>query len=394
MAKGAPRRVLTGVKGEAVRRLEDYVRDLERDLEQVTADLAAVTLAAGVSSFKGRTGAVVPATGDYTAGQVTSAVADTRQVIAGTGLTGGGALSSNVTLTVDSTSVIASTQLSRSVTANQTLPTNQQCVVSGWLEIAAGVQLTLGDGSCVELTGPALGRTTWNALKEPTKAHPDDQEFDGSWPPAGWSLWDPNALLNATRTEGGFLRIKNLRISPTQNRGVYRACPTAPEWSVWMKHGNHGLQATTTDEWGGGVFIAADIAGSPTTAKFASVENVNYVTGASYGWAVEGDTWNNYLRGGGAGIGSPSYSLFTPPTVYTRIGYDGINFYAYWSMDGVSWVHLGTVAKTFTPLYAGFACHNVTGALVTTYHYVDFYRVKVGPGSATLDTDLFLGARE
>jgi hypothetical protein len=52
-----------------------------------------------VNSFNGRTGAVLPTAGDYTAAQV-GAVPTTRQVIAGTGLTGGGALSADVTLSV------------------------------------------------------------------------------------------------------------------------------------------------------------------------------------------------------------------------------------------------------------------------------------------------------
>ncbi|HEY1242228.1 MAG TPA: hypothetical protein VGF16_16805 [Bryobacteraceae bacterium] len=52
----------------------------------------------GVSSFNTRTGAVVPAKDDYTVAQVSGAVPNTTQVIAGTGLTGGGSLSGNVTL--------------------------------------------------------------------------------------------------------------------------------------------------------------------------------------------------------------------------------------------------------------------------------------------------------
>jgi hypothetical protein len=55
--------------------------------------------AGGVASVFGRTGAVVAQSGDYTVAQVTGAVPNTVQVIAGTGLSGGGALSGNVTLT-------------------------------------------------------------------------------------------------------------------------------------------------------------------------------------------------------------------------------------------------------------------------------------------------------
>lgn len=91
-----PRSVLPGPVGAALRRLEDFVRELSRRVD------AAGTGGGGgaVSSVFARTGAVVAATGDYTAAQVTGAVADTRQIIAGTGLTGGGTLAADRTLTV------------------------------------------------------------------------------------------------------------------------------------------------------------------------------------------------------------------------------------------------------------------------------------------------------
>lgn len=54
-----------------------------------------------ISSVFGRTGAIVAQAGDYTAAQVTGAVPDTRQIIAGAGLSGGGALSGNVTLSAN-----------------------------------------------------------------------------------------------------------------------------------------------------------------------------------------------------------------------------------------------------------------------------------------------------
>jgi hypothetical protein len=65
--------------------------------------------AGGVASVFGRTGAVVATTGDYTVGQVTGAVPNTTQVIAGTGLSGGGALSGDVTLNQAADSVLQKT---------------------------------------------------------------------------------------------------------------------------------------------------------------------------------------------------------------------------------------------------------------------------------------------
>jgi hypothetical protein len=60
--------------------------------------------AAAVTSVFGRTGDVVAASGDYTAAQV-GAVPVARQVLAGSGMTGGGALSADVTLSAQVSSV-------------------------------------------------------------------------------------------------------------------------------------------------------------------------------------------------------------------------------------------------------------------------------------------------
>lgn len=54
-----------------------------------------------VRSFFGRIGDVMPQTGDYTVAMVTGAVPDTTQIIAGSGLSGGGPLTSNVTISLD-----------------------------------------------------------------------------------------------------------------------------------------------------------------------------------------------------------------------------------------------------------------------------------------------------
>lgn len=54
-----------------------------------------------VQSVFGRQGIITGQAGDYTASMVTGAVPDTRQIIAGSGLTGGGALTGNVTLSAN-----------------------------------------------------------------------------------------------------------------------------------------------------------------------------------------------------------------------------------------------------------------------------------------------------
>jgi hypothetical protein len=54
-----------------------------------------------IQSVFGRAGIITAQAGDYTAAQVTGAVPNTRQIIAGAGLSGGGALSGNVTLSAN-----------------------------------------------------------------------------------------------------------------------------------------------------------------------------------------------------------------------------------------------------------------------------------------------------
>jgi hypothetical protein len=71
--------------------------------------VAAAGAATAVTSVFSRTGDVVAVAGDYTVAQITGAVPSTVQVIAGPGLTGGGALTGNVTLNAAVASVFGRT---------------------------------------------------------------------------------------------------------------------------------------------------------------------------------------------------------------------------------------------------------------------------------------------
>lgn len=75
-----------------------------------------------VTTIFGRSGVVVATTGDYTAAQVTGAVPNTITVSAGTGLTGGGDLSANRTL---SFAAIAANSVWANVTGGSAVPTVQ-----------------------------------------------------------------------------------------------------------------------------------------------------------------------------------------------------------------------------------------------------------------------------
>lgn len=212
--------------------------------------------------------------------------------------------------------------------------------------------------------------------------HADDQEFNGSSVPSGWSELDNQSVLTEAYANG-FMQLTSSTHATSHVRGMYRACPPEAEWSIWAKCNVIGVPAATV---ACGVFVAADIVGSPTTAKVATCGiAMTSTTGAN----AFGQTWTNYNTGATT-FGTPGL-LSWAPWGYVRFGYDGTNFTTWVSNSGLEWIRLGTVAKTFTPLYAGIFVQNSTGA--TCYHMVDFYRVKAAAGASGAAAGLFMGNR-
>jgi hypothetical protein len=109
-----------------------------------------------VDSVFGRIGVVVAAVGDYNVTQVTGAVPDTRRVIAGAGLTGGGALTSDVTLVANVKTVFGRT--------GDVVLTQADITAAGGVaatrKILAGVGLTGGGDLSVDRTLAVVDDTT------------------------------------------------------------------------------------------------------------------------------------------------------------------------------------------------------------------------------------------
>jgi hypothetical protein len=110
--------------------------------------LQGISVSSPVASVFGRTGAVVAAAGDYTAAQVTGAVPNTVQVIAGSGMSGGGALTGNVTLNAAVTSVFGRTG---AITLTPSDITGSQGVIQS-RNINTGAGLTGGGNLSTDLT--------------------------------------------------------------------------------------------------------------------------------------------------------------------------------------------------------------------------------------------------
>jgi hypothetical protein len=121
--------------------------------------------AAAVSSVFGRSGAVLAQAGDYTAAQV-GAVPTTRQVLSGTGLTGGGPLSTDITL-----AIVADSTNQRVVVSNAgaAIGTRRQInFIQG-----ANVTLTVADDAANNWVSVTIASATGGGFSDPTTTKGD-----------------------------------------------------------------------------------------------------------------------------------------------------------------------------------------------------------------------------
>lgn len=149
-----------------------------------------------VQSFNTRTGSVMPQTGDYTVGQVTGAVPNTRQIIAGAGLAGGGPLTADVTISLTAggfvpptTQIIAGYGLTGggALTGNVTLAVLAGMFALQTTQVIAGAGLT-GGGS---LSGPSVTL----ALSSGAFVPPTTQVIAGYGLSGGGPLSGPSVTL-------------------------------------------------------------------------------------------------------------------------------------------------------------------------------------------------------
>lgn len=258
------------------------------------------------------------------------------------------------------------------------------------VESSGPTTLTLGsvaDGQLLKRSGSSIVGSSpgnfWSVDAAPESPHSQDQEFDGNSMPSGWAEWDVGGLITPSFGDG-FAKFTNLSSGSVQSRGIFRTCPADAEWSIWARVSYSIVQAAPTTI---GVFISEDIATNPTTSKIAFC---GFDTGSS-------GTSSQASRATGPGyVGTltnvASFGTANSHCGYARIGYDGTNFTFFASLDGLTWLSLGVaIAKTFTPTHAGIHLRNASGN--TSYHHVDFYRVKAGAGSAGVGAGLFGGRR-
>lgn len=432
--KGLPRRVLEGPEGQAIRRLEDYARELERRLaalelrlatdesgglvpsgaaggdlsgtypnpkvvalESATTRVAVASATAptagqvltatsgtaanwqtpaagGVTSFNGRSGAVVPATADYTGAQVTNT---------------SGVVGTEVSDALDTLNAAKANITPRVTADNYTIPTNQALVVPLSLEVGAGTIFEVSDGALLDVSGTGDARSqftthspgrVWHPKGFVASRSPLDDLFDrgtaGDWD-YKWRKFDPNAVLTQSidaNLNMGKLVIANGSAANDRAGAMLQAIP-ASEFVVYVKmHGSHTGQSANGLLFG--IILGPDLLSAPTSAFVTGEINVSS-TSSTIRSAVR--TWTN------------STLISTTPNTYNisaqglRMRVNGTSWDVDASVDCRTWVRINNTSPmtaAFTPAYVGVFASDEDNNNTPETVWVDAFQVISGAGSS------------
>jgi len=251
---------------------------------------------------------------------------------------------------------------------------------TGSITFAAGSGITLTtnastDTLTIASSGGGGGSTysQWDAMAPPATANALDDEFTGSL--TGWSTWNPGSVTFSaqTKTDQQMLVLDCATVPGDRLVGIYKSAPTNPgrdyTYAFWSKVSWVSLDVS--DYPNVGIFIAEDIAESPTTAKAWNC----VIAREGSRFQARAQAWNNYTWFNGASA-NDIYRSFSYLRI--RVSYNNsTNTTTYnfdHSGDGVGWYQL--VERTYAGElpYIGFIMNNVYGS-DNIQGWCDFFRV-------------------
>ncbi len=248
------------------------------------------------------------------------------------------------------------------------------------LTLVAGSNITIttdagADSITINAAGGGGGTTynQWDAMAPPSSSNALDDEFTGSL--SGWSTWNAGSVTFSATTETAqqMLVLECATVPGDRLVGIYKAAPTASSgdytYAFWSKVSWVSLDAS--DFPNVGIFIAEDIAGSPTSAKAWNC--VIAREGSTF--QARAQIWNSYTSYGGATVNNiyRSFSYLRIRVSYASSGNTTTYNFDH-SADGVGWYQL--VQRTYTGHlpYIGFLMNNVAGS-DKLQGWCDFFRV-------------------
>lgn len=229
------------------------------------------------------------------------------------------------------------------------------------------------------VTHAGLGGVVWSPDVPPTSPSSLDDEFTAGSLDGKWAEWDPGSILTTSIDTAR----KSLKLASTYNGvgnawgGIYQAVPGGGV--AYTAYTKMGLLAGNRQSVA--LFVAADVAGAPTTADFRGIE---VVAGTLGGGACDYTTrlWTAYNAA--APAGDPTATRMAGAMAYARIrsnGSTGLSFDV--SNDGVGWWCMNTVTLGFTPSYIVLAAQTATTG--SSDGIFKFFRVFSGAGANAPD---------
>jgi len=239
---------------------------------------------------------------------------------------------------------------------------------------------TFCQGNDTRLVGVAKLATVWLADIAPASPSANDDECNGSSGAAidaKWSDWAPaGATLAHTYNGRGAMELSQTSHATPLHQGIRQAIPNS-EFAFAASIGGtiQGGQYTSI-----GIFVAGDIAGSPTTAAFLFLNQQWGVTNTFRVFVLA--KWSNYTTFV-ANFGASASSACVPR--FYRMRVNGTTVASDVSEDGKAWWQIDTQTAAFTPAYFGVAIsNNNTGN--TQIAVIDWFRVLgTGAGSSVLN---------
>lgn len=327
----------------------------------------------GVTSVFGRTGVVVAAGGDYTVAQVTGAVPDTRTLTAGTGLTGGGDLSANRTLSADA--AYAMQWIPRTISTTVTILDNQQVVTQGGTTIAAGGMLVIGAGALVSAVETTPTFNIWVPSAKPAtlSAQSDYFDRDNSQPDPKWIKFDPGGALTSVTVD---TTRRMLKITATGDGSIRFAGMVQPLVDVEEVYFTSVGQDAKLTASGSSCDLVL-LEGLTSTSKFLAISRITTTT-------TNLIRVRHFTAYNASATADATQSQDAP---YLSLRRNGTTFFGDFSIDGIEFQQLFTGTAAFTPAYVGlFVESGSTGEPVTGSF--DFFFMKTASGASVRRTYL------
>lgn len=215
--------------------------------------------------------------------------------------------------------------------------------------------------------GGGFGLSVWSADNPPSSPSTDDDEFADSSLAGAWTAWDVGSKNTVTEVAYG-LNMSYVAANGSYNvAGIYKAL-AAGDFSIMTKV---SVLVSPASYFFGGLLLGQDLTNNPGTSDVITFGIYQGAAPANY--VIQADRWTQY---NGSPTSQASQAVTYPfSSLYLRIRRISTNLNYDYSIDGISFVTLGSVAQGFTAVEYGL-CVNGNNNKTSTGIFQFFRRIS------------------